>query len=524
MTDLSAMQIPTHTALSDTFVLGLKPATPAMRSYRQNIAPQNKATFVGGDQVIFEIPTGKRNTFLDQTQTYLKFTANFVASAACTTIPASGTQLPINGIYLDNSAYSFIQRLDVLHASNVLEQINEYGQIANLLLDTQLTMSDKSGLSSMLGTNPFNITTQELGAFSQFGTVVPLQTPGDRSGLPIDAVAVGTGYSGSRPYTFTLPLLSGVVGANAQKCIPLGKLNSPIRLEMYLSANDDAIFYSLAGAGATWQLQNVELVCTFVEINDSTFNSSIIPGEVDYIATTTYRQVSASLPGTYQGEFTTLLPFRCCSLKGLFARFRPFVSSTQGAVNTATYRKGASINPNFGQYYWRIANTIMPQKPVYLMNGSLVGGGAEGYAELLKSNHSLGSALGNTALTYQMYNVCAGNTAVTAGTGVTTIAPTNVLNGWYQYYNPGSLAAGNQPTCNNAFAIGQELETISNRSDTILSGISTLNSQLFFTGVVYTGLSAGGYQGTQISNYTCDFFAQMDLILIIQDGIMRGKI
>ena len=36
-------------------------------------------------------------------------------------------------------------------------------------------------------------------------------------------------------------------------------------------------------------------------------------------------------------------------------------------------------------------------------------------------------------------------------------------------------------THNNAFAIGLELQSFANRSDTILSGISTLNSQVYFT-------------------------------------------
>ncbi len=37
---------------------------------------------------------------------------------------------------------------------------------------------------------------------------------------------------------------------------------------------------------------------------------------------------------------------------------------------------------------------------------------------------------------------------------------------------------------NNAFLIGLELESFSNRSDSILSGVSTLNSQIYFTGTI----------------------------------------
>jgi hypothetical protein len=113
------------------------------------------------------------------------------------------------------------------------------------------------------------------------------------------------------------------------------------------------------------------------------------------------------MPAATSGEFTTLLPFRAASITALYARFRPFGTAVQGANNTAAYRKGASINPNLSFYYFRIGSSVYPNKPVYLINGSLVGTGAEGYGELLKSFHALSSTIGNTALTYNSYNVAA---------------------------------------------------------------------------------------------------------------------
>ena len=113
------------------------------------------------------------------------------------------------------------------------------------------------------------------------------------------------------------------------------------------------------------------------------------------------------MPATTAGEFTTLLPFRAASITALYARFRNLATAVQGADATASYRKGSSINPLLSFYYYRIANSIYPNKPVYLINGSLVGTGAEGYGELLKSFHALSSTIGNTALTYPSYNVCA---------------------------------------------------------------------------------------------------------------------
>ena len=131
------------------------------------------------------------------------------------------------------------------------------------------------------------------------------------------------------------------------------------------------------------------------------------------------------------------------------------------------------------------------------MNGTTVGTGAEGFAELLKSFHALSSSTGNTTLNYGQYNVAQ-----------------NAIQGWAANVGLGminSTATGNHY---NAFAVGLELQSFSNRSDTILSGISTLNSQVYFTGTTY---AAAGLQST------IDFFSQMDMILVLADGILCAK-
>jgi hypothetical protein len=72
----------------------------------------------------------------------------------------------------------------------------------------------------------------------------------------------------------------------------------------------------------------------------------------------------------------------------------------------------------------------------------------------------------------------------------------------------------------NAFAIGVELQTFSNRNDTILSGVSTQNNQVYFIAMVYTGLTAGG---AGAYNYSCDFFAQMDMVLTLENGFLSAR-
>ena len=65
MSDPSALNIPINQALTSDMLLGLKPCAPKSRIYRISIAPVNKSTFYGGDQMIFELPTSRKGSFYD---------------------------------------------------------------------------------------------------------------------------------------------------------------------------------------------------------------------------------------------------------------------------------------------------------------------------------------------------------------------------------------------------------------------------------------------------------------------------
>ena len=496
MSDSSQLHIPMHTALTSDMMLGLKPSAPRSRSYRLSVAPLNKTVFTSTDQIIFELPTGRRGTWLDQSQTYLKFSVQVKSTTA-------RLETSQNGVKIENTAYSFFNRLDVYHSSNLLEQISEYGQLANFLIDTQLTQSEKAGMGAMIGANSTSYTYIP-GANVVATTAIIIEpsfcSPGDRSG---QGIATATTLAGAIPYTFCLPVLSGVVGVNASKMLPLGKLTSPIRLEFYTAAKDDAIYYGTNGTGADWQIINVELCCCYVELLDDHFEHE---RGIEYISTSTYRNSSTSIPANTAGEFTTLLPFRAASIKALYARFLPFVGAVQGADATAAYRKSSSINPNISSYYYRVGSSIFPNKPVYLIS-SQQQTGAEAYAELLKSFHALSTTEGNPSLMFNQYNVAA-----------------TAVGGWKINIDPG-VANFSQITTTgthaNAFAIGLELESFSNRNDTILSGISTLNSQIYFTATINSGSTAGG---TNNYSYTAQFFSHMDMILVIDEaGVMSAK-
>jgi len=329
MSDPSAIQIPIQTAVTSDLLLGLKPSAPKSRSYRISIPPINKSVFNGTDMIVFELPTGRKNNFYDPSQSYLKFSVQVQTTADC----ASGG----SGVYFDNSAYSFFSRLDIYNGSNLLEQISNYGDLCNALIDTSLTMSDKAGLSALIGTNDKNVSMYTGAAPAALANVVglsmtPVQVSGDRSGF---SPACKQTLSDCIPYVFSLPLCSGVIGAQNSKCLPVGQLNAPIRCELTLASDGDALYSGTAGAGAKFTISNVEYCATYIEIYDDVLNDQYQQGIPQYISTQTYRQASSFISSGSAGEISLLLPFRCASLQSLMCRFRNGSTAVQGANATS---------------------------------------------------------------------------------------------------------------------------------------------------------------------------------------------
>jgi hypothetical protein len=55
--------------------------------------------------------SGRKGTWLDQSQSYLKF------GVQCASTGAAAAAQGGSGVYLDNSAYNFFQKQDIYHSS-----------------------------------------------------------------------------------------------------------------------------------------------------------------------------------------------------------------------------------------------------------------------------------------------------------------------------------------------------------------------------------------------------------------------
>ena len=467
MTDTSQL-LPNQTAVTSDCMFNLKPSAVRARSYRASIPSSNKSTFNPSDVAIFYIPAGRRNTYLDPTQSYMRYTVK--------NNETGGSAIALN---FDQDGSSVINRLDVFHASNLLESVQQYNVIHSYLMDFNLSQSQKAGLSGMYGCD----------------------SAGDRDGIPIAAGNYNTVASGTAVYancnsqfTVCIPVLSGVFGLGSEKCLPLGMLSDDIRVEITLENQLNGMAAS-AATTVNWTITSFELELAIIELSDegeSMVRSIASPERPIFLHGTSFRHYVSSLAANTSGSVSFLVPARFASVKSLI--LCPRSSLVTGVSNA--YSISGRVNPNFASYWWRIGSALIPSKPVILENANSTGGYAEALAEIQKSFHSLDSNANSCAVPFNYFNRA-------------------------DSLRPGGSAGDKFPvylgdaTYYGAFAIAQECESFAQRSDLLISGLNTLSTQVFFEANISSVAPTHGY--------TLDFYAWYDHIMVLEDGILSVR-
>ena len=455
----------------------LKNSSGTSRRYRASIPCSNFSTNIApSSNMIFQIPCGRKNTYLDGTNSYLKLTIK-------------NTDTTANKVFsLDNCGASLINMLTVYHSGNLIDQCPNYNTLFNFLMDFQSSFSQHLGaLSAYMGTSPNVYGSTDLTVTSN-GTAIALNANiGSVSGSFTSARS-GAAVKTNQSFTVCLPLLCNIF-LNSEKMIPLGKLKSDIELQVLL----ESLVKSVSSASGTvnWVISYAELVLEIIELSDT--SQQIVEANTPqdrpiYIHSNSWRYFSNNLPQATSGLFSSLISARYNSLKSLVCL--PQLSSDM--ISQAAYSCSSRINPNIIQYQWRIGGSIIPNKMVTLRNDNTTGGFAEAYCEVAKTFHGLNNLQYDQMIGAAYYNVwdqaAASNLPITQfQTGANSFA--------------------------NGFAIAQELEVYSTRNDIILHGINTIGQNIFHDITIDTTGPAAAY--------TLNYFANFDVLLVIENGVMR---
>lgn len=470
MTDTSPLLLPNQTAVPQDCLYNLKPSSVRARSYRASIPSSNKSIFAPSDQAILYIPGGRKGTYLDPNQSYLKMTIQnneLVANA--------------NFFNFDNLGTSVINRVDTFHSGNSIDSLQQYNALMSYIVDAQLNQTEKFGLSNIYGTSSSTLLANA------------------RSGLAV--------YPGQR-VTICVPLL-GAFGLGADKLIPIGQLYDDIRIEISTASIVEGVVWNAAPVNTInpFSIIDMQLELQIIELSDEGQHmvESITPfSSPVYMHANSWRHYVSSLPAGIGGAYSALVPARFASLKSLVVLPR---RSTE--INLATaYSTSSRLNPCISSYWFRCGAYMIPQRAVTLYSTSNTGGHGEAFMELQKAFHGVNRPDMSTGIPFSQYNVVDLTAAdLTIGgmgaPGQTIPGAANIIANSHQ----------------NAFAIAQDLECFANKTDLLLSGMNTLSSQIFFECNVGWGVAGQ----TPTVAFTLDYYANYDLILCLDNGILSAK-
>ena len=464
MTDTNGF-LQNPSGITSDLLYNLKPSAVASRTYRCSVPTSNKSSFSPLDQAIAYIPA-RRNCFLDTSQSYLRMTIQNNESTAA------------NYFTLDSCGACVINRLDIFSGSNLLETVQGYNILYNYLLDSQLTVAQRSALSATYGTT---------------GNI------GGTSFAARNGAIIGAGNK----LTTCMPLLSGLVGVLAEKYLPLS-LADDIRLEFSIEANNVAVAYA-ASQTTNWTITNMELELCIIEMSSEGMQmiESVSPfSQPVYLHSSSYRHFTANLPTQQTGQITHLVPARFASLRSIHVLPR---RSTE-VTGLTSFSLSSRINPLIESYQFRIGSLLVPQKMVNLKSS----GYAEGFMENQRSWHSVSHPEYAGSCGSWCYNICDVQDLTVGDGSQTSSNKYNTVQGPFTGAN----------SYQNGFSISQELEVFSNKSDTILQGVNTLGSQVFWEGIINGTVNSGN--GVSAS-YIFDYYALFDCVFIIQDGLISVK-
>jgi hypothetical protein len=450
------------------------------RSYSSYISPQqglgqtnasiggtetNTGGYSSSNTIQIQIPTG-RNLVMAPSESYLKFKLVVKNGATANEY-----------IRLDKSgAQGIIQRLRLYHGTQLLEDLDNYGNIVSLFNVLQCSDSTQNKQNILNGVNNCYCTSliNEL-------QVVPL-TCGERlSNFADTAAAACAAQANTNPQTYCISLMS-ILGSLSEKYLPLFEMSSaPLRLELQL-VSSPAQFLCSQRALTNFNMFDVEFVASFIVLSDPAImmiKNSLMGRPLQFVVpqyrnyTYTYALANAST------EVNVPVPAKFSSLKSLFMTIR---DRADGALTFYPY---SSNHFNLAQYRLRIGTEVLPSKPPSSFT--------EFFAELLKSIGSFSDINHEPLMNKQNYSqdsISIANTEPTAGVNITAMS--------------------------NCFALGFDCETYGGSSkDQLFSGMNTTTSD------IYWNLTHNANGSSPTVRY--DVYALYDSVLVCENGIMTVK-
>ena len=397
-------------------------------SYLTQIQPQGgTGAYNPGDTITINVPT-RNNTALIPSESYLRGSVNIILSGAAT------------AVCLESCGWhQFIQRVRVFHGSNLLEDIDNYGQLAKIMYDYQAPEDAVKGR--------FSITTGTNEEYSGVGVAAAalLNTRSVNRGRALGALGAAT-----HTFPFAINLISLVGALSGDKYLPLWEMTAaPLRVEIVLQSSLVRALMIEGGSGLNYSVTGVNYSGEFLELPDTAVaaikSGSSSPMQVVLPSWRSYTN-SASIPATTQTQVSFPIPAKFSSLKNILVATRSTAGlAAQYPSSHCAFGVGSA---NSIGYQFRVGSEVLPSTAPTTF--------PEIYNEAVKCFGSLADmnlqpSIDNTAFVLNAPNTVAGLVeASTEDSGAFLIGIDMEV---YQNADKASIFAGTNTNTSDIFAI-----------------------------------------------------------------------
>jgi hypothetical protein len=327
---------------------------PDARSYQVKVQPSNISQIVSPDiafstsatgldypfpsqQLIFDIPCGSSpSTFIDNRFTTLNFTATYANGSTNAGVLTSAN--------LRSNANSFFDRMYITSQNGqILEDITEYGLVNDLLINFQMNNAVRDGTAMQFG-------------FDDSATLNTSQ------GHTIPAYA-GTINNVTNSFSYSVPILSGLVGALSDKMLNIGRTS---KLQLVLQTSSVLPLTIMAGATLGTikvTLSNFSITCEYIDIGSNALKmlDQTLVNNQAYIHGVSYRVTSNTIPAGTSGNLSLLAGIRNSSVKSLFVKY---VDNKVDEDLSSLNSKYDGKNPSINAWALQIGGMRYPSNPL----------------------------------------------------------------------------------------------------------------------------------------------------------------
>lgn len=278
-------------------------------------------TYTEGGVIQFDLPA---RGFVDPNSIYIRYKYNIAIATAATSI--RGTPL-----------YTPFSRLTTSFASQQVENIANYGQVQNMILNCKMNPAQKAGMASALGL----IDTASTATFANL------------NGRALTAATHSISMAG--------PL--NCILSNCEKLVPLFAMPN-VRIELTVDTLANMLQSSANASG--FSLSNIELCFDVIDFGAGVEEMVKHMGNPVYLKSCSWSNIGVPLASGQQGQIELVYNQRLSSIRSLFSLFTP----TSAGNHVNGLYDSIDMTSGNGDYSYTIAGVVYPPLPISTKNSS----------------------------------------------------------------------------------------------------------------------------------------------------------